>query len=139
MCRGELVCDLKAGVPSPYDEHRAVGNGPAVLAAVDLVDVGREVPCDPRNAWCLERPGGDHDLVGFIEEVVGLDEAAVVERPNGPHMAVELDGQLEVACVRRQVGDDLVASRVMGGVARERPPGKAVVAGWSEQFQRVPA
>ena len=76
--RGEFVRDLKAGVPAPDDEHGPVGDvvGSAVVAAVELVDLSGQVLRDRGDARRLERPGGDHDLVGLVRAVVGLDEVA---------------------------------------------------------------
>ena len=91
--RGELVRDLKAGVAAPDHEHRPVCDvvGSAVVAAVELVHLGGQVLRDRGNARRLKRPGGDHDLVGLVCAVVGLDGVAALARPHGPHPAVELD------------------------------------------------
>ena len=83
-------------------------------ARVELLGDGR----DPRR---LERPGGDHDLVGGVRAVAQLDhEAAVVAGADREDLAVELHGQVEVLRVAREVVDDLVAAGIGVGVARER-------------------
>src|SRR5215217_6218471 len=138
---GELVRYLKTGVAAPDHEHGPVGDvvWPAVLAAVELVDVGGQVLRDRGNARRLKRPGGDHDLIGLICAIIGLDEVTALACPDGPHAAIELEWELEVARVASEVFDDLVARRVVAGVAGERSAGESVVARRREQPQRVPA
>ena len=94
MGRGELVRDLKARVAAADHEHGPVCDvvGSAVVAAVELVHFSVQVCRDRGNARRLKRPGGDHDLVGDVCAVVGLDEVAALARPHGPHPGVELDG-----------------------------------------------
>ena len=50
----------------------------AVVAAVQLHHFGAEASGDRRRERHLERPGGDHDLVGLVRPVGELDEEAAV-------------------------------------------------------------
>ena len=77
---GELLGDLVAGVAAAHDQHRARREvvRRAVVAAVQLHDLGAEVGGDRRRERHLERPGGDHDLVGLVGAVGELDEEAAV-------------------------------------------------------------
>ena len=77
---GQLRGDLVAGVPAAHDQHRARWKAArrAVVAAVQLRHLGAEVSGDRRRERHLERPGGDHDLVGLVGPVGELDEEAAV-------------------------------------------------------------
>ena len=79
---GQLRGDLVAGVPASHDERRARRKVArrAVVAAVQLRHFGAEVSGDDRRERHLKRPGGDHDLVGFVGPVGELDEEAAVAR-----------------------------------------------------------
>jgi hypothetical protein len=57
----------------------------------------------------------------------------------GPHAGVELEGQVEVACVVGEVVDDFVAGRIVVRVTGERAAWESVVARGGEKRQRVPA
>ena len=76
----ELGGDLEAGVAAADDQHRArrqVGGRP-VPAAVHLHHIAAQVGGHRRRERNLERPGGDHDLVGLIAHAVEeFDEAAL--------------------------------------------------------------
>ena len=111
----------------------------AVRAAVQLDHVAVELPAMAGTQRHLERPGGDHHLVGPVAPVVQLDHVAAVRSAEGAHPAVQLDRQVEVAGIVGQVGrprrrgagscpDRRGTSARAGRVARGR-----------EQLQRVPA
>jgi hypothetical protein len=95
---------------------------------VELNDVTGELLGDRRYARNLKRAGGDHHLAGAQRSVEQLDTVAAVVGVEAGDAAVELDGQREVARVVGEVVDDLVASRVVVGVSRERQAGQAVIA-----------
>jgi hypothetical protein len=117
-----------------------VGRSSGESGAVQPAHVAAQFGSYRRRERHLKRPGGDHDLVGFVAAVDDLDEeAAVVACPDRVHAAVELNRQLEPSRVIGEVGHDVVAPRVAVGVAREVEPGQAVVAHGREQPQRVPA
>src|SRR5215211_987345 len=71
---------------------------------------------------------GDHDLLCAVGAVVGLYEVAVFACLDGSRPALELDGEVEVACVVGEVFDDFVAGRVVIGVAGKRAACERVVA-----------
>ena len=78
---------------------------------MDLDDARVQPLGDRRHPRHLERPGGDHHLVGRVRAVAQLDhEAAVVAGADREDLAVELDGQVEVLRVAREVVDDVVAA-----------------------------
>ena len=66
--------------------------GRPVVAAVQLVHPTRQVRRDRGDARRLERPGGDHYLVGLVSTVVGLDDEALLACLNGSDARVKFDG-----------------------------------------------
>src|SRR3954453_6715217 len=138
---GQLRGDLEPGVPTSHDERGARWQAARrpVVAAVQLRHVTAEVSGHHRPERHLKRPGGDHDLVGFVGPFGELDDEAIVAGPHGPDAAVELDRQLEALRVVREVGDDVVAAGVAVGVAGKGQTRQAVVADRREQLQGVPA
>ena len=98
---------------------------PAVVGAVHLDDARVELLGDGRHPRRLERPGRDHHLLGGVRAVAQLDhEAAVVAGADREDLAVELDGQVEVLHVAREVVDDLVAAGIGIGIAGKPSPGR---------------
>src|SRR5829696_4103396 len=135
----ELLGDLKPRVATADHEHpsRREPVRVAVLAAVELDDLRVQPARDRRDHRNLERAGGDHHLIRLVRPVLELDDVAVARLADGGDAAVELDRQ--VARVLLQVGHDLVARRIVLGVAGERHARQAVVAHGREEDQRVPA
>jgi hypothetical protein len=88
-----------------------------------------------RDSRRLERARGDDRLIGDAGAVAQFDDEAVVARADGQHLAAELDRQLELLGVAREVVHDVVPAGIRVGVARERQSGQAVVAGRREQPQ----
>ncbi len=47
-----------------------------VVGGVDLRDPRIELGCEGREAWPLERTGGDDHLAGVVGRAIGLDDVA---------------------------------------------------------------
>ena len=86
----------------------------------------------------LERARGNDDLPGDVGAITELHHEAVIAGADGQHLAAELDRQVEVLRVAREVLDDLVTAGIGIGIARKREPRQAVVPRRGEQLQRVP-
>jgi hypothetical protein len=123
---GELPGDLKAGVAAAHHQHLPAGHvsRPAVVGAVELRHVAGELLRDGRDARDLERSGRDHDLVAVQRPVGQLDAVAAVVWVKAGDAAGDLDGQREVTRVAGEVADNLVARRVVVGLAGKRAPGR---------------
>ncbi len=103
---------------------------------MQLNDAWIELRCERRGARRLERSRGYDDLIGAAGAGVKRDGVAVAIAAQLEDTAAQLDG--EVAGVVGEVGDDLVARRMVVGVAGERLAREAVVAGRGEEPKRVP-
>ena len=71
--------------------------------------------------------------------VIEIHDVTVVLPPHRQDAAVQLDRKIELARIVGKVIRHLVPHRIPVRVAREREARKRVVAGRSEQFERVPA
>jgi hypothetical protein len=92
-----------------------------------------------RNKGHLEGAGGHHDLSCLQRVVGGADLEPVVGSGKAGHPGAEPDRQVEGGHIRLEVVGHRIFGRVGVGRSRERHAGQAVVLGWSEQLERVPA
>src|SRR5581483_4218525 len=117
---GELLGELKTSVPAADDEDCALGNigRPPISRAVRLPDLGAEVLGKGRNAWLLERAGGNNDLVGGDARPIEVEDEAPVVAGKTAHIAIELDRELEHLRIAFEVLDHLVPTRVAVRIAR---------------------
>jgi hypothetical protein len=99
----ELESDLRTRVPRPDDEHGPVRELEriTVAARMDLVDFGGKPPTDCRNSLLLERARCDHDLIGLVNPVAGVDDEAQAIVPDGVDPRVETHRQVEPLGVSR--------------------------------------
>ena len=137
--RRQLLRELEAGVAATDHEDASFRQvvRRAVVGAVHVRD--GEAVGEGGAARDLERTGRDDDVGGAEAAAFKLELVAAVGGPQRVDPAVELHGQLEVAGVVGEVGDDLVPAGVVGRRGGERQAGEAVVARGGEQAQRVPA
>ena len=140
---GDVEGDLGARVAGTDDQH-ATGSqlgGVAVLARVKLHDLGVELAREVRHPGFVVRAGGHDDLCCKPPRLAGDDDVSVVVF--GTTKAVDADSGSHRQLEGVRVQFEVVGHLVLGGegVRRRRKgqPGQAVVAGWGEQAQRVPA
>jgi hypothetical protein len=105
---------------------------------MDLNDFRRKRSRYRRGARDLERTGRDDHLLGPDSALTEVEQEPIFLDGQRAHVAVGLDGQVELGRVAFEVGDHLVAGRVAVRVAGESETGQPVVAPRREQHQRVP-
>ncbi len=92
-----------------------------------LEDVGIEALSDRRYARNLERTRRHDDLFAGVGPIVKLDEIPLRLAADHTYGAVQLDRQVEMTCIVRQVGNDVIAAGIPVRIAREGTPGEVVV------------
>ena len=119
---GELFGNLKAGVASANNQRRTIGKvlGAPVPRAMELEDLFTDAVSDRRHEGHLERPGGDHDLIGRIAVAVKLDEVAGLGAPDGADAAAQHHRESEPRRILGEVGDHVVTAGIAVRIAGER-------------------
>src|SRR5216683_5490169 len=111
----QFIGYLAAGGARAHHEDRAgrQRSGIAVLACVELNDIGGKAGRELRDLWSLIRAGGDHYVSRLQFTVVREDHVAVGlrVRPEGEHVDSGSEGRLDPRAVVLDEAQDVILVR----------------------------
>src|SRR6266705_1152909 len=112
---GQFIGYLAAGAARAHHEDRArrERSGIAVLARVELNDIGGKAGRELRDPWSLIRAGGDHYVSRPQLTVIGEDHVAadLRARPERQHVDTRSEGRVDPRAIVLDEAQDVVLVR----------------------------